>query len=175
VRLVHHAPKAGAFDVLRKVELPYIVAEKDRQHGRDKRHDHDDDQRDCRQSREQPEYEQETANGLDHTDEWAHDPWKRNSDPCEPARAQDIREDQLLDALRQEDHQADHEPDEHAPTWRIGAKQLSQTSIHAWPWSFVLSWLNDHLPQVGRKHVIAISTFLGYIGSHPHLSISDFV
>ena len=40
---VHHAPKARAPDVLRKVEYPHITPEEDRKLGLDDREDHDDD------------------------------------------------------------------------------------------------------------------------------------
>ena len=71
---------------------------------------HDDEQRDCGKTREQTHQHECSTDNLEATDDGPKNFRKREADLEESSRAKLIREQELLNALRQEDG-ADQQPD----------------------------------------------------------------
>src|SRR5487761_1987577 len=124
-RLMHRAPEAQAFDSA-EVKHPDIVSEQDRKFCRNQRDDHDDDERHRGKPRQQPEDDEQTADGLDNTYERTHDFGKGNADLRETPRTENIGEGQFLNARGQKNNESNEKPHQDGPARFAGPQDIVQ-------------------------------------------------
>jgi hypothetical protein len=109
---MHHAPEAGALGALCKVENPEVVSKQDRDFGRDNRNDHDDNEWNRSKAGEEPENDQRAAYRLNAAHKGAHHIGERYSNLCKAPCTKDVGKYQFLNAFREEDDEADQNPNQ---------------------------------------------------------------